>query len=403
MSCGIARMLTFVMILFLGGSAHSGGKWIDLFDGNSLEGWVQRGGEAKYTVEDGVIVGTSAPNTANSFLCTEKNYDDFLLELEFKVDPTLNSGVQVRSQSLDSYKDGRVHGYQVEIDPSTRAWSAGIYDEARRGWLYKLDQNEAARKAFKSDDWNHLRVRAVGDSLKTWINGVPAADLRDDMTPSGFIALQVHGVGKRAEPLQVRWRNIRLQDLGESAWVTLFDGTSLEHWEPSENPESIQLRDGMIVAGGGPRTHLFYLGPVANHDFKNFEFRAEVMTEPNTNSGIFFHTEVETGRLNKGYEAQINNTQEDPKKTGSLWIIEDVYESPVKDNEWFTFNIRVLDKRIVLKVNDTVTVDYTEPENPERPEGREGRVLSSGTFALQAHDPGSIAYFKNIQVKVLPD
>ena len=379
------------------------GEWIDLFDGKTLDGWTQRGGEAKYTVEDGQIVGTSVPNTSNSFLCTEKDYSDFVLELDFKVDPTLNSGVQIRSQSLPDYKDGRVHGYQVEIDPSTRAWSAGIYDEARRGWLFKLDQNEAARNAFKQDDWNHYRIVAIGDTIQTWINGVPAADLRDDRTLSGFIALQVHGVGKRTDPLQVRWKNIRLQDLGEDAWVTLFDGSSLEGWEMNENPESVSLKEGTIQAGPGERGHLFYLGPVENHDFKNFEFRCQAMTEPGSNSGIFFHTEVETGRLNKGYEMQIDNSHVDPARTGSLWFIEDIPESPVKDNEWFTCFIRVLGKRILLKVNDTVTVDYTEPENPERPRDRKGRVLSSGTFALQAHDPGSIVYFKDIQVKALPD
>ena len=155
------------------------------------------------------------PNTSNSFLCTKKNYSDFVLELEFEVDPTLNSGVQIRSNSLPDYKKGRVHGYQVEIDPSNRAWSGGIYDESRRGWLNNLAENEAARKAFKQNEWNKFRVEAVGDRIRTWINDVPAADLKDDMTSSGFIALQVHGVGKRVEPLRIRWRNIRLKDLSK--------------------------------------------------------------------------------------------------------------------------------------------------------------------------------------------
>ncbi len=385
--------------------AHSGEEnWTNLFNGKDLNGWVQRGGKAKYTVEDGAIVGTSVPHTSNSFLCTDRDYSDFVLELDFKVDHALNSGVQIRSQSLPDYKDGRVHGYQVEIDPKPRAWSGGIYDEGRRGWLNNLEGNDPARKAFKQNEWNHFRIVAVGDSIKTWINGVPAADLKDDMTPSGFIALQVHCVGDRTEPLQVRWKDIRLKDLGEDAWVSLFDGESLEGWKPNENPESVKVEDGTIVAGGGPRSHLFYVGPVEDHDFKNFEFRCEVMTKPNSNSGIFFHTEwVDTGRLNKGYEAQINATHEDPKKNGSLWIIEDVFESPVGDNEWFTYSVKVYGKRIVLKINGEVMVDYTEPEIPERPAGREGRVLDSGTFALQAHDPGSIVYFKDIEVKVLPD
>jgi hypothetical protein len=187
--------------------------WVQLFDGKTLAGWVQRGGKAKYTVDGEVIVGSSVPNTSNSFLCTEKNYDNFILEVEFKVDPELNSGVQIRSESREDYQKGRVHGYQVEIDPSARAWSGGIYDEGRRGWLNDLKENEAARKAFKQNEWNKFRVVADGDSIKTWLNDVPAADLKDAMTSTGFIALQVHGVGSREEPLRVRWRNIRLKPL----------------------------------------------------------------------------------------------------------------------------------------------------------------------------------------------
>lgn len=189
--------------------------FLPLFDGKTLEGWTQRGGKAKYDVVDGVIVGTSVPNTPNSFLCTNDDYANFILELEFQVDPKLNSGVQIRSESKESYKNGRVHGYQVEIDPSDRAWTAGIYDESRRGWLNDLKDNEPARKAFKQNEWNKFRIVADGDSIKTWLNGVPAADLKDDMTPKGFIALQVHGT-KSETPMHVKWRNIRLKKLPES-------------------------------------------------------------------------------------------------------------------------------------------------------------------------------------------
>lgn len=192
-------------------------EWTDLFNGKNLDGWTQRGGKATYTVEDGAIVGTTAPNTPNTFLCTEKDYGDFVLELEFKLHPELNSGVQVRSESKPDYKNGRVHGYQVEIDPSRRGWSGGIYDESRRGWLADLSQNRAARHAFKANDWNHYRIEAIGDRIRTWINGVPAIDLTDDMTPSGFIGLQVHGVGKRKDPITVRWRNLRLRENPEPA------------------------------------------------------------------------------------------------------------------------------------------------------------------------------------------
>ena len=176
---------------------HDEPPWQALFDGKTLDGWTQRGGKAKYAVEDGTIVGTTVPKTPNSFLCTEKPYADFELELEFMVDDELNSGIQIRSAARD---DGRVFGYQVEIDPSDRAWSAGIYDEARRGWLNPLAEDSPARAAFRHNDWNHYRIVCIGDWLRTWINGEPAADLRDPMTSEGFIALQVHGVGKRGGP-----------------------------------------------------------------------------------------------------------------------------------------------------------------------------------------------------------
>jgi len=211
----VAFLFILGLLLSLPAAAADDEGFVPLFDGKTLDGFRQLGGKAKYTAVDGMIVGQSVPNTSNSFLCTEKMYSDFILELEFKVDPGLNSGVQIRSNSLPDYKNGRVHGYQVEIDSSSRAWSGGIYDEGRRGWLNNLANNEPARKAFKPGAWNKFRIEAVGDSIKTWINGVPAADLTDSMTKSGFIGLQVHGVGGRKEPLYVRWRNIRLKDLSK--------------------------------------------------------------------------------------------------------------------------------------------------------------------------------------------
>lgn len=187
-------------------------EWEYLFDGETLDSWVQRGGEAKYRVQEGCIVGISVTGTPNSFLCTEKQYGNFILELEFMVDEEMNSGIQIRSNSFEEYKNGRVHGYQVEIDPSNRAWTAGIYDEARRGWLYDLRNNEAARKAFKQGEWNRLHIEAIGNSIRTWINGIPAANLEDSMTHIGFIALQVHSLPK--DGITVKWKNIRILDLG---------------------------------------------------------------------------------------------------------------------------------------------------------------------------------------------
>lgn len=224
------RLSLFVLLLpgfslWLGAAADDEG-WKPLFNGKDFDGWVQRGGKAKYRVEDNQIVGSSVPNTQNSFLCTTRDYADFILELEFKVDPRLNSGVQIRSHCFDAEKTveimgkqikipaDRVHGYQVEIDPSPRAFSGSIYDEARRKvFLQDLKENEAARKAFKPNEWNKFRIECRGDSIKTWINAVPAVDLKDSVTPSGFIGLQVHAVGKTEEPREVRFRNIRIKEL----------------------------------------------------------------------------------------------------------------------------------------------------------------------------------------------
>lgn len=202
---------------------------VELFNGKDLNGWTKRGGKATYKVENGEVVGRSAPNTTNTFLCTDKDFGDFELEYDFKIDDTdFNSGVQLRSHARPEKDEERVYGYQVEIDPKPRAYTGGIYFEGgskdkdgnwiRKGmWLQDLSQNEAARKAFRLGEWNHIRVVAKGRRLQTWVNGVPAADYTDDdekaFTPSGFIALQVHAVGGSKDTKEVRWKNIKLKDL----------------------------------------------------------------------------------------------------------------------------------------------------------------------------------------------
>jgi len=198
--------------------------------------------------------------------------------------------------------------------------------------------------------------------------------------------------------------NISYSQAGaDSDWISLFDGKSLEGWRASEHPSTFSVDDGRIIADG-PRAHLFYVGPVQNHDFKNFEFRAEVMTTPGSNSGIYFHTEYQdSGWPSKGYEAQVNNTHSDPRKTASLYAIDDIKQSPAQDNEWFTMHIRVQGKRIMISVDGETLVDYTEPDDAERPSNMAGRVLSSGTFALQGHDPDSRVYYRNIMVRPLPE
>lgn len=185
--------------------------WVTLFNGENLDGWEQINGTAKYEVEEGVIVGTTAEGSPNSFLCTKQYYSNFMLEFEVLVDDRLNSGVQIRSNSFPEYRNGRVHGYQVEI--AAGGFSGYIYDEARRGrWLSEERCNkEASNEAFKKGEWNQYQVLCIGDHIMTWINGVPVADVVDAMTKVGFIGLQVHSF-RGDTPAQVRWRNIRIRE-----------------------------------------------------------------------------------------------------------------------------------------------------------------------------------------------
>jgi hypothetical protein len=225
LAASLAGLVGVFLLAAPGLSADSKEGWVALFNGKNLDGWVQRGGKAKYRAEDNQIIGTTVPNEPNAFLCTKKDYADFILELEFKVDAKLNSGVQIRSQCFDDDRTvtldsktikipaGRVHGYQVEIDASPRLWSGGIHDEARRGWLGGFVKLEDTQKAFKQKDWNKFHIECRGDSIKTWLNDVPAATLKDSVTPSGFIGLQVHGVGKSEETLEVRFRDLRIKEL----------------------------------------------------------------------------------------------------------------------------------------------------------------------------------------------
>jgi hypothetical protein len=234
-------IICFSSLLILGaapdGAFAEEVKWTPLFDGKSVDGWIKRGGKATYSVEDGAIVGTSTLKTENTFLCTPRDYGDFILEYEFKVDPRLNSGVQIRSQCFPKATKiewqkttlmvpaNRVHGYQIEIDPDpvkNRWWSAGIYEEAARGWLFPGSHGgngktfgEEGGKIFKQGDWNKVRVEARGASLKTFLNDAPRAAIKDARVLSGFIGLQVHGIGndKDKEGTQVRWRNLRIQEI----------------------------------------------------------------------------------------------------------------------------------------------------------------------------------------------
>ncbi len=186
---------------------------------------------------------------------------------------------------------------------------------------------------------------------------------------------------------------------GEDEWIHMFNGHDLTGWKVNENKPSVYVEDGCLVTHG-PRSHVFFVGNDGNAEFKNFHFKAKVKTMPGSNSGIYFHTKfLESGWPDQGYEAQVNNTQVDPKKTGGLYNVQDNFKAPVGDEEWFDYEIIVNGKHIVVKINGKIISDYTEPDDLNRP----NRQLSRGTFALQAHDPNSKVWYKDLMVKPLED
>ncbi len=206
--------------------------WVSLFNGENLEGWEVKGAAASnFYVEDGMLVAETKLGLPNTFLATTETYGDFELKLEFKVPDGINTGVQIRSgvyeeetttpylngkleASERTWEAGRVNGYQIEIDPSERAWSGGFYEEGGRGWLVPLTDNDKARKAFKHNDWNHFRIVADGNHFQTWINNIAAVDTYDEMASSGFIALQLHSIkNKEQEGKRILWKNIRIKTL----------------------------------------------------------------------------------------------------------------------------------------------------------------------------------------------
>jgi len=296
-------------------AAHAG-PWDPLFNGKDLTGWKSLNGTAPYTVVDGAIVGTAITGSPNSFLATEKAFGDFILEMEIKQEGKANGGVQFRSESKPEFNNGRVHGYQFEIDPSDRAWTGGIYDEARRGWLYPGTLNPGGQGLYKYGSWNRIRIEAIGNSLRTFVNGQPVAHVIDNVTSRGFIALQVHSI---QQPDQVGhrtlWRNLRIQttDLTPSpatsiyirnaipndlsaaekahGWQLAWDGKTGQGWHGAYQntfpTAGWSMRNGEIVlpdTGGAESKGAGDI--ISDAEYSAFEFQLEFKVPPGGNSGI---------------------------------------------------------------------------------------------------------------------
>ena len=323
----------------------SGTPWKNLFNGVDLSGFTQIGGDALYEVVDSAIVGTTVWATSNSFIKTDSAYSDFILELKFKVADDLNSGVQIRS---DVYPNGRVYGYQVEIDPTQRAFTGGIYDEARRGWLYALNEtdNEDANKAYKFGEWNQFRIEAIGDHITTWLNGTPVSNLWDNMNQTGFIAFQVHAIKDSALlGKQVMWKDIKIltdnpakyslentaseksyyvneltEREKEEGWKLLFDGKTTTGWRNAYKdnfPEKgWEVRDGelIVVAASGAESQNG--GDIVTMDeYSDFDLKLEVKITKGANSGVkYFVTEKEKNNPGSaiGLEYQVLDDKNHP-------------------------------------------------------------------------------------------
>ena len=321
------RLIYFLLLIFMLSTCtldgnpvrkNSNSEWKNLFDGSSLDGWQQLGSSAQYHAENGVIVGTAKTGYDSSVLTTHKKFGDFILEFDVKVDPGLNSGVQFRSQNRDD--DERVYGYQLEIDSSSRRWSGGIYDEGRKGWLYNLSRNSQARSAFSLSTWNRMRIEVIGTSIRSWVNGIPAADLIDDSTLDGFIGLQVQSIGDDVykEGLQVRWTNIRIKtdDLNrfktpenndieqfsslkneltpreiKEGWQLLWDGQTTAGWKSAKKngfPEKgWNIDNGVlsVLSSGGAEARNGG-DIITTREFSSFELELDFRFTPGANSGI---------------------------------------------------------------------------------------------------------------------
>jgi hypothetical protein len=442
-----------VAVIAIGAAAQ---EWTPLYNGKNLKGWKKIGGKTEFRAEGDAIVGVSKMGEPNVFLATEKRYGDFILEFEFLADDGLNSGVQFRSQSKKEYDNGRVHGYQYEIDTAPRAWSAGVYDEATpRLWLYPLTYNQPARTAYKPREWNSARIEAIGNSVRTWLNGVECASFLDDVYAEGFIALQIHGIGRDAaqEGKTVRWRDIRICTVDPAlhatpentevcqlnliantisprekaaGWRLLWDGVSTAGWRGARLegfPEKgWKIAGGILSVDKGDGGESTNGGDIITTDvYGDFILKVDFRITEGANSGIKYFVKPDMNRSEGsaiGCEYQILDDRRHPdaklgvngnRTLGSLYDLipaREVAEAYLRPSTFNTAMIVVEGSHVEHWLNGVKIVEYERGTQewdalvdyskyrdwPDFGNHAEGHIL------LQDH--GDAVSFKNIKIVV---
>ncbi|OQP62029.1 hypothetical protein A3860_29815 [Niastella vici] len=439
--------------------AQPGNGFTSLFDGKTLNGWKKITGSADYKIEDGAIVGITVPNSPNTFLVTEKEYGDFVLELEVKIeDTTSNSGIQFRSHYNPEMSNGRggkgrVYGYQFELDPSSRAWTGGVYDEARRDWLYPLSLNPAAQSAFKTGEYNKVRVECIGNNIRTWVNGKACAYVVDTVDKSGFIALQVHAIPKpELAGEKIYWRNIRIKTTGLSpapfakgvyvanyipntlspyektdGWKLLFDGKTTNGWKGAYKPgfpeKGWEVKDGnltVLSSNGAESTNGGDI--VTKEEYSAFDLSFDFKLTPGANSGVKYFVTLSENNAGSaiGLEYQVlDDTLHPDAKLGrngnrTLASLYDLIKADKQKRfihqpgQWNTGRVVVYpNNHVVHYLNGVKVLEYDRGS----PAFRELVALSKykvwknfgeapkGHILLQDH--GNEVSFRSIKIKVL--
>lgn len=452
----LSVLITTLALVSCAGEQKADDGWTDLFNGQDLTGWKTVAGTATFEVVDGTIVGSAVAGSPNTFLITEKTYGDFILELDLKIEhSSSNSGVMARGQFDPAARDGKglVFGYQIEADPSERAWSGGLYDEARRGWLYPLDLNPEAKSAFKMGEFNHYRIEAIGNEIKTWINGQEVAYVVDDMDKTGFVGLQVHSIREPEDAgRKTSFKNVKIQTENlepkpfnkdvfvvnnslnsltdyekANGWRLLFNGQNSDGWRGAYKetfPDfGWSINDGILTiakSNGGESTNA---GDIVTEEmFSSFDLAFDFKLTEGANSGLKYFVTLTEGNKGSaiGLEYQILDDEKHPdakmgiegnRTLASLYDLIKADKQPrfIKPiGEWNKGRVVVYpDNKVEHYLNGVKVVEYQRGSQEFRDlvaiskykiwenfgEAAEGHIL------LQDH--GDEVSFKNIKIKTL--